>query len=291
MKLILHAGAHFTEEGRLMKCLLRNADHLSAQGVMVPGPGRYRELLRKTFNAMRDGTLLPLAREELEEAIFDKRQTGRVVLSNANLFGVPRAAIHEGYFYPKAAERMEHLRELFPDVEMELYFALRNPASFLSHLHEFLREHAGVAAYEHMDPRGLRWSILLKQIRDAAPDVPITVWCAEDAPLIWGELVRDMSGLDPSHRVTGAFDLLAEIMTQEGYSRFETYITSRRELSDQQVRRVIAAFLDKFALEDAVEEELSMPGWSEALVQSATEVYDEDVAYIGQLPGIDLILP
>lgn len=37
MKVILHAGAHATDEGRLLRGLLRNADDLAARAVAVPG--------------------------------------------------------------------------------------------------------------------------------------------------------------------------------------------------------------------------------------------------------------
>ncbi|MDC0135991.1 hypothetical protein OAI26_04900 [Sulfitobacter sp.] len=52
MKLVLHTGVHFTEEDRMMKCLLRNADDFATKGVMVPGQGKYRSIMRDTLNAM-----------------------------------------------------------------------------------------------------------------------------------------------------------------------------------------------------------------------------------------------
>ena len=54
---------------------------------------------------------------------------------------------------------------------------------------------------------------------------------------------------------------------------------------------MIAAFLDKFAIEDALEEELDMPDWTDELVEQMTEIYDADVAQIQQIPGIRMLLP
>ena len=62
-------------------------------------------------------------------------------------------------------------------------------------------------------------------------------------------------------------------------------------MSEIQKRRVIAAFLDKFAQEDAIEEELDMPGWSEELIDQLTEIYDDDLYAIQRIPGINLITP
>ena len=54
-------------------------------------------------------------------------------------------------------------------------------------------------------------------------------------------------------------------------------------------RRVCAAFLDKYARDDAVEEELDLPGWTEELVEELTEDYDDDIARIQHMPGVNLI--
>lgn len=59
MQIILHTGAHFTEEERLIKCLLRNQEEFSRRGIAVPGPGRYKKLLKDTLNALRDGPAAP----------------------------------------------------------------------------------------------------------------------------------------------------------------------------------------------------------------------------------------
>ncbi|MFC6760174.1 hypothetical protein ACFQFQ_12815 [Sulfitobacter porphyrae] len=52
MQLILHTGAHYTEQDRLIKSMLRNAAQFRERGIMIPGPGTYRKLVRDTLNAM-----------------------------------------------------------------------------------------------------------------------------------------------------------------------------------------------------------------------------------------------
>ena len=58
-----------------------------------------------------------------------------------------------------------------------------------------------------------------------------------------------------------------------------------------QKRRVIAAFLDKFAREDMIVEELDLPGWTDAMVNELTEIYDDDVFEISRIPGVNFIAP
>ncbi|HAW47557.1 MAG TPA: hypothetical protein DCX34_10005, partial [Roseovarius sp.] len=69
----------------------------------------------------------------------------------------------------------------------------------------------------------------------------------EDTPLIWAQVLRAMAGTDESVPLAGEFALLPEIMTKAGHQRFTTYIDSRPGLTDAQKRRVVTAFLDKFA--------------------------------------------
>ena len=80
-------------------------------------------------------------------------------------------------------------------------------------------------------------------------------------------------------------------MSDEGMKRFRAYLKDHPVMTEHQKRRAIAAFLDKYALEGEVEEELDMPGWTEELVEDMTEAYDEDVATIATIPGVRVLLP
>ena len=62
-------------------------------------------------------------------------------------------------------------------------------------------------------------------------------------------------------------------------------------MSEAQKRRVIIAFLDKYALEEEIEEELDMPGWTEDVVDEMSKTYDEDVATIAAMPGVRVLMP
>lgn len=291
MQIAIHTGAHFTDEERLIKCLVRNKDSLARQGVAVPGPSRYRSLLKKTFDALKDAQPSPDAREVLLDAILDEADCDRMVLSNPNFFGAPRAALRRGMLYPNAGPRMATLAGLFPGDQLEMFIGLRNPASFLPEVFkkspkdDFLELTGGV------DPRLITWSDMIRRVRAEAPDVPITVWCNEDTPLIWSQIVREIAGLDHGATIEGEFDLLQEIMSKEGMRRFLAYLDTHNLVTEMQVRRVISAFLDKFALEDKVEEELDLRGWDDAMVEELTEIYDEDVFDIERLPGVTLIEP
>lgn len=291
MQLAIHTGAHFTEEERLMKCLLRNKSAFSKQGIAVPGPSKYRRLLKQTLDALKTAQAAEGARDVLLDAIMDDENADRLILSNAHFFGAPRAAVRSGVMYPAAAERMKQIRNLFPHDEIEMFMALRNPASLLPAMYE-QSPRTSISGYLGVnDPCDIRWSDTLYSIRNAVPDVSITVWCSEDTPLIWVQIVREIAGLELSQEIDGEFDLLREIMSPEGMKRFETYLKSHPDMTEMQKRRVISAFLDKFALDEEIEEELNVAGWDDQLMDDMTDVYDEDMLEVQRIPGVTLIAP
>ena len=55
MRIVYHLGAHFTDEERLLKSLLKDRDILTQHAVSVPGPKRYRHLLRDTVKELKGG--------------------------------------------------------------------------------------------------------------------------------------------------------------------------------------------------------------------------------------------
>ena len=291
MELVLHTGAHFTEEERLVKCLLRNKGEFSRRGVSVPGPGKYRRLLRDTLNALETASPSPDARDILMDAILDDEVADRLVLSHAHFFGVPRTAMRNGFLYPRAVERLRRIAQIFEHDQIEMFMAIRNPASFLPAIFERSPQDEMIGFMGGADPLDVRWSDFLREIRQEVPQISITVWCSEDAPLIWGQIIREIGGLEHGEKVVGGFDLLSSIMSREGMKRFRSYLKEHPVMSEMQRRRVIAAFLDKFALDEEIEEEVDLPGWTDNLVWRMTEIYDEDVFDIQRIPGIQMISP
>ncbi len=294
MKLILQTGAHYTEQERLTQTLLRNADRFADKGVVMPHPDQFRRLMRDTLNAMHRAPLAPDASEVLMDAFLQHREKAnpkRVILSDPNFFRTPGTAVREGRFYPDAAQRMTYMSQLFPEADIEIYMAIRNPAALLPVLHSVAIHPNDAAFWGTRGPRDLLWSEMLAGLRSAVPEIPITVWCNEDMPLVWSEILRDIASFTEQEQIAGGFDLLMTIMSNEGMKRFRSYLAKQPVMSEAQKRRVIMAFLDKFALEDEIEEELEMAGWTDALVDELSDIYDADMAAIEAIPGVRLVMP
>lgn len=291
MQIIFHTGAHATDDERLLKCMLFNKEAFGKRGIAVPGPGKYRSLFKDAFAAMETSEPSDEARDVLIDEILDDEVADRLLLSNAHFFGSQRFALDGDTLYPLADVRVRQLRKLFKFDQLELFMSIRNPASFVPATLANSAPARVKDVIENTNPLNLRWSELFQRIRTAAPDVPITVWCNEDTPLLWGQIMRDFAGLEHGTKVIGGFSLLSEIMSNEGMTRFRSYLHQHPELTEMQKRRVISAFLDKYAIEDEVEEELDLPGWTDELVEELTDLYDEDVMAIQRIPGVTLIAP
>lgn len=291
MQVIFHCGAHGTEEDRLLKTLLRNTDRFRKHGTVVPGPSKYRYLLKDCMAALQQGSATAESRDVLWDAILEEEQADRVLLSNAHFFGSQRQSIEDNQFYPEAVSRLMALQQLFAQDQLELFIGLRNPATMLPVLLENAHPNRKTEVLDQLDPYQLRWSDLLKRLRNAAPKIPITVWCFEDMPLIWGQIIRDISGLEMNERLDGGMDMLAAIMSREGMQRLRHYLGQHPEMSEMHRRRVFAAFLDKYAREEELEEEIDLPGWTEAMVETITEFYEEDIDQVQHIPGVTLIAP
>ncbi|MGR3503570.1 hypothetical protein [Pseudaestuariivita sp.] len=293
MKITLHTGAHCTDDDRMVKSLLRNAGPFLAQGIAVPGPSRYRRLINNTIQAMDVHPAAPDAREVLLDTILDEdyENVSRLILSHDNFFGRPLFAAKGARFYQAAEIRLARFCELFAEDELEFFIALRDPATFIPAA--FLRGGGyKFDEYVHGLQLGdLRWSELILRLRSALPEMPITVWCNEDSPLVFGEVIKRMAGLPVNAKITGSFDLLMQIMTQEGMQRFREFLKQYPTLPEPQRRKAMLVFLEKYANDEEVEEEIDLPGWNDRLMEGLSEIYDEDVEIISRIPGVTLIEP
>lgn len=293
MQVILHTGVHCTDEDRLLKGLLRNAEAWRHEGVAIPGPSNYRTLLTEALNKLRGGTPDPETRDVLLDAILqeDVGQFSRLVLSNGNFFSVPKLMFQNGYIYHRAEERLTTLSQVFRDSDLQLFMGLRDPASFLPAAFA-ATPHADFSDFmEGLDPMRFRWSDLIRRIRGTLPELPITLWCNEDTPFLWGQIIREMAGIALGRKITGAFDLYSQIISREGMQRFRAFLKENPTITEGQKRRVMMAFLDKYALDDKIEEELDLPGWDAAYVDMLTEIYEDDLEVIGDMPGVRFLTP
>ncbi|WP_136682520.1 hypothetical protein [Falsirhodobacter xinxiangensis] len=279
MQIVYHLGAHCTDEERLLRCLLKNREALGDAGVMVPGPARYRNLIRDTATALRRMPATDATQEEVLDQIMDAGTAERLILSWENFLSFPQWVVR-GRLYPAAGERVRSFTNIFPSFGAELHIAIRNPATFLPALFQRQRGKSAEDFLGGIDPMGLRWSEVIADL--LAQDMPVTVWCDEDTPLIWPEVLRAVAGVDIP--LEGEDELLATIMDEKGIGRLRAHMV--QPLPVEERRNVTAALLEEHAKPEMVDMQIEMPGWTPELVDAMTDAYEEDILRIMAMPGV-----
>lgn len=290
MRIVYHLGAHCTDDERLIRCLLKNRAVLAEQGIVVPSPTRYRKLLRDTAMTLKGASASMETQAVVLEQIMDEPVADRLVLSWDSFLSFPAWALSQG-FYTAAGERIAGFTQIFPEIGAEFHLAIRNPATFLPALRDRMSVKGQSDILTGVDPLSLRWSGVVRQILDQLPGAEVTVWCDEDTPLIWPEVLQAVSGHAADTVLEDTDELLGIIMTADGLSRMKAYCAAHPPASVNQRRRIVTAFLEKFARPDQVEIDVALPGWNEDLINRITELYHQDVARIAAMPGVRMLAP
>lgn len=295
MHLVFHLGAHATDDERLVRTLATNPQVMAAAKAHAPAPAAYRMALRDALIALKGRPADATTQATLRAACLRgaRGPVDRLVFSYENFLALPERAIGPAGLYPAAADKLAPLANLFPQDRTEFHLGLLDPALLLTalaarqpgrDLTDMLCGHA---------PEDLRWGPVLARMAEAAAQVGATlvIWCNEDLPLIFPEVLRRMGGIAPEAALAGESGLVEEIMQPEGGKRLRAYMADHPPQTAEQRRKVLMAFLDKFARPEALLADVPLPGFTADLVAEIAARYAEDVAAIARLPGVTLITP
>lgn len=291
MQVVFHLGAPCTDQGLLLDSLLKNSARLAADGIIVPPLMRYRAVLRDTAIALSGRPASPEVQDALLEAIVDEARVDRLIFSDPRLICINRHVVQGAQIWPMIERQTTNLRALFPQAQIEFFIGLRNPATLIPDLFNGSRFKDFLEFTQDMQPHAVTWSEMLRRLRNAHPDAPVTVWCNEDTPLLWPEILRELADVRPDFLLQGIDDLAQTIMDKTGFARMQRYLADNPPQSEMQRRRILGAFLDRYALDSAIDQDLDLPGWSAELVERISQSYEDDMAEIATIPGVRLLLP
>lgn len=291
MDIAIHLGAHLTDDGRLRTCLEKNRATLAREGIEVPDTGRFRTPILEAIKTHATDGLADDAGSVLLDAILSKDAPERLVLSSTRFLSPLPSAVRRAQFCPMAEPRVAGLRALFRDHNVSFYMAIRNPASFLPALVDSVNEEQAAIITGDLEPTKLRWSDLIHTIRTQFPEAPISVWCDEDTPFIWEDVLKLVSGHQDTTSLTHVYAWFDNVLVDGGAAKLATYMDNAPPMDRNQRQRVIAAFLDKFCDEAKIDVDVSAIGWSEDMVDLLSELYDNDVETIATMEGVTLLQP
>lgn len=292
MQVVFHIGAHCTGHDRLIRSLLKNRDMLAQHGVVVPGPGRYRKVLSDVLLKLRGAVATSETEDLLLDTVVETDGAERVILSNESFICMASKVLDDGRLYGKIA-KSAWLRNAFPSADVEFALSLRNFATFLPALYEQMGGDFvdPIAFLGGLDPAMMSWVDVVTGLRAANPNCPIIVWCDEDTPIIWSEAMREMAGLDGYAEFDGSNDVARRLMSREGNRRMKRYFEQKPPESESSRRQVVAEFLSKYADDDQIEQEITLPGWTDDLVEELTQNYDDDLEEIAAMPNVRVLIP
>jgi len=115
----------------------------------------------------------------------------------------------------------------------------------------------------------------------------LVVWCNEDMPLIFPEVLRHLAGVEADTPLKGEDRLLRTLLTEEGQTALRARLTPDLDIAAR--RAATEALLAEFPRPEQLVLDIDLPGWTPELVEEMTEDYRRDVAEIAALPGIEFI--
>ncbi|KIC15035.1 hypothetical protein [Leisingera sp. ANG-Vp] len=287
--LALHLGAPNTDNGQLTWSLRKDVQRLLDRGVMIRRPGTYLKAVNQLLRKQEQEFVTDEEREALLAGLVKGNPVSRIILTNSGFMGVPGWMLSKGQLFRNAGKNAAALRNLFPGNPCGFFLGLRNPATLIGPVFKSQSSKSWTQFAAGTDFLSLRWSHVVEDILHSNPGCSLTVWCNEETPVIWPSILAQITGLGNGFRFSGELDISRGIMSDSGHERLEAYLAGRPGLSEDQRERVRGLFLSYFHSEEAVEEEIDLPGWSQDLVDEMTEIYQHDTNLIRHMPGVTFL--
>ncbi|SFJ35825.1 hypothetical protein [Celeribacter neptunius] len=288
----LHIGVHFTANGYLPENVQENEERLKANGIYTPTMRHARAVILSMLEQL-DG--LPPIKPEEEEVmmrLLGQPSAGKLFLSDDRWSASLRDSFSGDMLYSEIAERVAPVTELFASSDLQISLSLINPAVFLYNSLTSGTAQSRIQGFlERVDPETLRWRDTIAALRSAVPDVPLLIWCEEDAPLIWPRVLHKLFNLSGDQPLTGALAPLRPLLEDEGFIRLDAYLRSHPPETQAQYEQVILLFLDKYGRPDVLAPRCDIPGWDDIDIEAVSAHYEEDIAELAQSEGITFLLP
>lgn len=292
MHVAYHIGSHGTDDGQLLKSLQSNRDTLAAHGVILPAPSSYRDNLREAIHALAREVPSPHQSNYLLNTMLEGASPQRIVLSYERFICFPKRAFEDQTFLTLVTEKVAGMRQLFPDARISYFMALKNPATFIP---DIFREQSDLDYDSFMQgvrPETIAWSHVITRILKADPRAELTVWCDEDTPFIWEDVLRAVSGVARPAPMQGGHERLKRLLQRPGRKEVETVLEQAPDkISPDELPGFIEDLLHDHAQPGVMNQDIDLPGWDQTLVDELTARYDADIARIATMDGVSIILP
>jgi len=283
----IQLGTSFDEGQELIWSLVKEP-WITQENIYVHRPRFYRSHLSR-LAAQADGT--QAGPQDLQKMFHldqtDPDQDLHFVLNMTEPMQPETHFYADGKWFDGLGVRAARLRAVLSPAPVQFMLCLRNPAMLLS----AALTSGDYPAYDAAlpNPFTLRWTDVVHDLRAHLPDAPITVWCAEESPLIWGKVLSSFGA--PEHELTldGQTHLARSLMNDEGGKRLTEYLREHPDLTDDLRARVISIFIEKFTPPEKLEANVAIPAWSEDKQIRMDALYAADLEQVAKIDGVTFI--
>lgn len=289
LKIVFHLGAHSSDDGRLFRSVLRSREGF--ERVHVPASRKFRQLLRETLNILNGAAATLEVEKIVLDAILDGVSADRVILFNENLLCIPQRVVQGDALYAMAPRRFRAITGLFPSHDVSFHMALCNPAVLIATLMARATQADQQPAVEAGQALRLSWLETVSHVVQANPGIRLTLWCHEDTPLIWPEVLHAITGVPEDKELAGNWDLLHTLMDKSGFESLMAKMKAIPRLALPARREAISSHLEAYGSAEAMEVEIPLPGYTNDIVEAITERYIADCEAIAKIPGVTFITP
>ena len=197
----VHIGAHKTATTHLQDTLEAIQPILVQRGLDAINHREFRRagqrlVSLRNWRVWAGGRIL----REAFRACLEPLRAGpdRVILSEENFLGFPRSIVRAKP-YQSAGLRLRALAALNAEAPLHLFLTIRRMDAFLSSAYaQVLRSHPAKTPFNELKPVWIaappRWTDIVRRIRRAAPDAPLTIWRYEDYPAHRSEILGKLCG-------------------------------------------------------------------------------------------------
>lgn len=291
MQIVFNCGAHSTNCNRVMQTMQKNQTWLDSNRIEAIPPKRHSSLFGNAINSLNGG----VATEEMEDLLLDSllmsKDTQRAIMATPGLLGTPNQVIGKAGLYPTIGSRLAALANLFPSCDVEFFLAIRNPATLLSEVMEEVPIKDQNTFLSSCFYYQIRWNDTIRRLVKALQGQRLVIWCYEDLPLIWPEVMRNLISMPQDVGLQGNLIYMHDLLNKAGLEKLSEEMSARDQISIAARRALHSHLLQEYQVEDAIEQEIYLPGWTQEIVDEVSQKYYSDIAEIAVLPGVEFIMP
>lgn len=289
MEMNVYIGAHRTAAEHVRRIAQLNAPMLKEQGIAVIPTDVSRAAGRSAGAALQDGKSV----EEVRDQYFKDLSQGksgikRGVIIDSNQCGSLTRPTGGSIIYPRVRFAAKRMCDILGSQTFRLFFAVRNPATFLPSCYSEAMINAHVVTFDEFvkdtNVESIRWSDCIDRLNSSLfdketkkPHSNVFVWRHEDYKYIWRDVFYAMTGVENPQDLKGTSEPLNRGLSLYGSRLMYKYLQKHEPKEQGDFKKIREAFLEKFPSdEDAAEDDL----WTNELIENLTYAYDDDWYFI-----------